>query len=229
MLNRFPGSLSFQSRPNAAGAVKTAFAALAIALAAVVGGCGTDLNKAPPPFSAQVPTASVSGTNASSLVLQPGDTLKIEFPGTPSLNSSQAIRRDGKITLSSIGEFQAAGLTPSEMEKQLLKLYGAQITTPEVSVTVQSSAFIIYVTGSVAKPGQLISDRHLSPLEAVIEAGVDLAKGNLKSVRIIRTHADGRVERYKVNLKRTLDGKSMDTFTLEPLDVVYVPERFTWF
>ncbi len=168
-----------------------------------------------------------SATN--SLVLQPGDTLHIGFPGAPTLDTSQVIRRDGKITLPSVGEFQAGGLTPGEVERQLHKLYEPLLQTPEVNVTVQSSAFIIYVTGAVGKPGQLNSDRRISPIEAVIEAGVDMTKGNLRAVSVIRVHPDGRVERHKLNLKRILVGRSTQPFDLQPLDIIYVPEKFTWF
>src|SRR5579872_2094715 len=155
--------------------------------------------------------------------------VQISFPGASTLDSTQVIRQDGKVSLVGMGEFQAAGLTPSEMERQLLKLYGPQLVTQEVSVTVKSSAFILYLTGAIAKPGQLNSDRRISPLEAVIQAGVDLTKANLKGVQIIRTHPDGRVERYKLNLRNTLKGRFTEPFALEPLDIIYVPEKFTWF
>ncbi len=58
------------------------------------------------------------------IVLREGDSVRISFPGAPNLNSVQLIRRDGRITLPLIGEFQAAGLTPPDIEKELLKLYG---------------------------------------------------------------------------------------------------------
>ncbi len=45
------------------------------------------------------------------IVLREGDSVRISFPGAPNLNSVQLIRRDGRITLPLIGEFQAAGLT----------------------------------------------------------------------------------------------------------------------
>lgn len=182
----------------------------------------------PPATAGGLASASDSGAT-NGLILQPGDSVKIVFPGSPSLDTTQVIRRDGKVTLAIVGEFQAAGITPVEMEKKLLKAYEGQLRTEEVSVTVQSSAFIVYVTGAVGRAGQLNSDRHLSPLEAVIQAGVDITKANLKAVRVIRTYPGGRVERYKLNLKMTLDGHSSQPFDLEPLDIIYVPERFTWF
>src|SRR5439155_2990718 len=48
-----------------------------------------------------------------SIVLHEGDVVRITFPGAPNLNTVQTIRRDGRIALQLIGEFQAAGMTPS--------------------------------------------------------------------------------------------------------------------
>jgi len=228
--------------PEALLAKAATVAACASVFLLLAAGCqtgeDTERRNQPPPIvsgqpsgvqPASSPTAPDTAGGTNSLVLLSGDTVQIAFVGAPSLDTTQVIRRDGKITLSGIGEFQAAGLTPSEMEKQLLKLYGPQLVTQEVSVTVKSSSFIFYAVGAVSRPGQINSDRHLTPFEAVVQAGFDITKANLKAVRIIRTHPDGRVERFTLNLKKTLQGKSSPPFNLEPLDVIYVPEKFTWF
>jgi protein involved in polysaccharide export with SLBB domain len=67
-------------------------------------------------------------------VLHEGDVVSVSFAGAPDLNTVAPIRRDGRITLKSFGEFKAAGLTPPEMEKELIRLYGSQLQTKEVTV-----------------------------------------------------------------------------------------------
>ncbi len=174
------------------------------------------------------PTSSTT-TNNDTLVLHEGDTLSVTFAGAPDLNTLAPIRRDGRITLKSLGEFKAAGLTPPEMEKELIKLYGPQLQNKEVSVAVQSSAFPVYVTGAVLRPGKILSDRPLTALEAIMEAGgPDYAKANLKSVRVLRTE-NGETHHYIVNLKEVLRGPKGDHFPLKPADILYVPERFSMF
>jgi polysaccharide export outer membrane protein len=166
---------------------------------------------------------------SESLVLNEGDTLQISFPGAPNLNTTQKIRRDGRITLPVVGEFTAAGLTPSEMEKKLLELYANELVQKEVAVTVESSSFPVFVTGAVLRPGKVVTDRPISALEAVMEAGgFDYSKANLKSVTVIRQE-NGQVKHFYVNLKAIMNGHQGDTFSLKPLDILYVPERFTWF
>jgi len=175
------------------------------------------------------PVAPGAQTNKpAQLLLREGDSVRISFPGAPTLNTVQQIRRDGNITLPLVGEFKAAGLAPSQMEKELVKLYDPHLQVKEVTVAVESSIFAVYVTGAVLRPGKIMSDRPISAMEAAMEAGIDYTKANLKKVRIIRQE-NGRAEYHILNLKEALRGKPAESFDLKPGDIIYVPERFSLF
>jgi len=77
------------------------------------------------------------------------------------------------------------------MEAELKSLYGSQLMNNEVTVAVQSSAFVIFITGAIGRPGKLVSERPLTPLQALIESGVDDTRSNLKAIQIIRTDEAG--------------------------------------
>lgn len=159
------------------------------------------------------------------ITLAPGDELDISFPGTPDLLSApQVIRRDGMITLSLIGEVRAAGLTPAALKEKLLKLYQDQLVVNEITLTVVSSPMSIYVTGGAIRSVKIDSLHPLTALQAVIEAGVEYSRANLKAVVIIR-YENGKKKRYEVNLQRVLDDKEGDAFWLKSGDVVFVKER----
>lgn len=162
--------------------------------------------------------------------LREGDILRVTFPGSPNLDTQpQPIRRDGNISLPLIGEVKAAGLTPAELEKALAEKYAPQLVIKEVRVNVVASSYSVYVTGAVLRPGKVTSDHPLSALEAIMEAGgPDYTKANLKAVTVIR-HEDGKTQNYTLNLRNVLKGQSAEPFYLKPSDIVYVPERFTWF
>lgn len=163
------------------------------------------------------------------IVLREGDAVQISFPGAPNLNTVQQIKRDGRIALQLVGEVQAAGLTANQLEKELLKLYGPQLQTKEVTVAIETASFPVYVTGAVLRPGKIMPDRPMTALEAVMEAGgFDYAKANQKAVKVIR-HQNGQVQHFTVNLKNALQGDEVEPFNLKPGDIVYVPERFQWF
>ncbi len=211
--------------PNHGGAFvdgrpRTMLATLAVAILTAVAGCQTTQTNAP------VETAT---SHSEAIVLREGDVLKITFPGAPNLNDSQQIRRDGKIALSMVGEVVAAGLTPADLEKEILKLYSSQLVTKEVTVTVTSSSFPIFVTGAVIRPGKILSDHPITALEAIMEAGgFDYTKADLGHVRVVRTEKAG-TKNYTLNLKEALQAKQSTPFYLKPSDIVYVPEKFSWF
>lgn len=159
-----------------------------------------------------------------------GDVLKIEFPGSTNLNTTQTVRRDGRISLSIIGEVVVAGMTPADLEKDLAKQYSTQLLSSEVNVTVVSSSFSVFVTGAVLKPGKIQPDHPISALEAVMEAGgFDNEKADTEAVVVIRQMPGGGTKNYTVNLKDVIDGKSSEPFYLKPYDIVYVKEKFSWF
>lgn len=180
------------------------------------------------PAASQPASSDAQPAKPGQLLLRESDVLRISFPGSPMLNTVQQIRRDGNISLQLVGEFKAAGRTTSQVEKELLKLYDAHLQVKEVSVAVETSTFAVYVTGSVLRPGKIMSDRPMSAMEAIVEAGIDHAKANLKKVRVIRQE-NGRTEYHILNLRQTLLGKPAESFDLKPSDIIYVPERFALF
>lgn len=174
-----------------------------------------------------VPRPVPAATNA--MILREGDTVRITFPGAANLNTVQQVRRDGQITLPTGGELKAVGRKPTELEADLLKVYGPQLQFKEVVVALESSAFPVFVTGAVLRPGRIMSDRPITALEAIMEAGgFDYTKANLKAVVVVR-HEEGQIRNFKLNLKLPLEGKQSEPFYLKPSDIVYVKERFSFF
>lgn len=175
-----------------------------------------------------LPAAS-DARQTQSLVVREGDTLKINFPGAPNLDTIQQVRRDGRITLALIGEFTPVGMTPTVVEQELAKLYASQIVSNEVTVTVVSSSYSVFVNGAVLRPGKITTDRPLSALEAVMESGgFDATRANMKAVVIIR-QVNGQTRNYTIDLQSVLAGRTSEPFMLEPSDIVFVPTRFSWF
>lgn len=200
---------------------------VALSLFAVLPGCQT-AGQSPPPSTAAV--GESSSPKPEALTIHEGDVLKIAFPGAPNLDTTQTVRRDGKITLSIVGEVQAAGLKPTELEKELVRLYSSQLISKEITVSVVSSSFAVFVTGAVLHPGKILSDRPISALEAIMEAGgFDNTKADLKAVVVIRQGADGRTKNFTLNLKTVIDGTDDQPFYLKASDIVYVQEKFSWF
>ena len=203
--------------------VSLAMLSLALVAAGMVAGCKTQTISPTDALKAQA-----AKTNEL-MNLREGDVLKISFPGSPSLDKTVTIRRDGKISLDLVGDVDAAGTTPSALEQKLVDLYAPQLSSKQVTVEVVSSSLTVYVTGMVLRPGKILSDHPITALEAVMETGgPDYTKANLKDVVVIRREGS-LMKNYKVNLKDVLKGKRNEPFYLKPDDIVYVPERFSMF
>ncbi len=161
--------------------------------------------------------------------IREGDVIKIAFPGAPNLDTNQQVRRDGRISLAMVGEVKAAGKAPAELEKELVQLYSTQLVSKEVSVTIVSSSYAVFVSGAVIRPGKISPDHTMTALEAIMEAGgFDATKANTEGVVVIRTE-EGRTKNYTLDLKAVLEGRSSEPFYLKPSDIVFVPEKFSWF
>ena len=174
------------------------------------------------------PEMPVQGTN--DVVLREADVLTITFPGAENLNTTQTIRRDGKITLPVVGEIMTAGKTPSALQKELVTLFAKElVSSKDIAVTVQSSTFPIFVTGAVQRPGKILSDHPITVLEAIMESGgFDYTRANTKTIKVIRTK-DKTTHKYTVNLSGVVSGSEIDIFYLQPSDIIYVPTKIVWF
>jgi polysaccharide export outer membrane protein len=163
-------------------------------------------------------------------VLREGDSVKIAFPGAQNLDTTQQVRRDGKITLPLGGEIVAAGKTPADIEKEILVLHGDQLAVKQVVVTVTSSAYPVYVSGAVLRPGKVLADRPMTVLEAIMEAGgFDMAKANLKKVTVLREF-EGQTVSYRIDMRDVMIGKpGTKPFYLKPSDKIHVPQKFNIF
>lgn len=162
-------------------------------------------------------------------MLQAGDVVKLSFPGAPTMDTTQQIRQDGKLNLVLLGEVEAAGKTPAELEQTLTTAYASQLVSKEVKLTVMQSAFTIYVTGAVMQPGRIQPLRMLTAFEAIMEAGgFNYAKAKTTDVRVIRT-VGNQTQSYSLDLKAVLAGKATKPFYLRSGDTIYVPEKVELF
>ena len=65
------------------------------------------------------------------------------------------VRPDGKISLPLVGELQAAGLRPLELQKQITDKLQSYVSNPEVTVIVQQvKSKKINVMSEVGRPGE---------------------------------------------------------------------------
>ena len=157
------------------------------------------------------------------VTLSPGDELDIKFYYAPELNENQTIRPDGNITLQLVGDVQAAGRTPTGLEKHIRAELKTLIDNSEVTIIVRRLCQRgVYVGGAVLRPRSVAMPGQLTALAAIMEAGgIDYRSATPKEVLILR-ESNGNYQTYQINLKDRLSGKTKTPVYLHPKDIVYV-------
>jgi polysaccharide export outer membrane protein len=179
----------------------------------------------------QVPAAATdkrpSGKAHSdnSYVIGANDALAIDVWKEPNVSRSVSVRSDGKISLPLVGELQASGQTPQQLEQEITKRLQSYISEPEVTVIVsESKSQKVNILGMVAHPGAFLLTSSTTVLDAVAMAGgfKDFAKQ--KSVYVLRQAPDGTQQKIPFNYKDVIKGKNPEqNIRLQAGDTVVVP------
>ncbi|MEZ5359402.1 MAG: polysaccharide biosynthesis/export family protein [Candidatus Zixiibacteriota bacterium] len=136
---------------------------------------------------------SVGMLAADEYIIGPEDELEISFWQVPELNQTVVVRQDGKVTLSIIGEIDAAGLTPRELSEKIernVSLYDKRISQAAVTVTGYNSQKV-FVAGQVASPGKKTFEVIPDIWTVIKEAGGATEQGDLTRVSIIKSQESG--------------------------------------
>ncbi len=98
-----------------------------------------------------------------------GDVLRISVWGNNQLSGPVTVRPDGQITLQLIGETQAAGRTPIEIQQDIARRLVRYLKgEPNVTVTVADvNSYRIYVVGRVNQPGEFTPDSPVTILQSL--------------------------------------------------------------
>jgi len=154
----------------------------------------------------------------SAYVLRPLDPLYIRFSGIAEQQQLDiVVDQQGNINLLHIkGPIKAAGLTPSQLEAEIERLYIAGQIYKNVSVNVTMTAKVFYVQGEVNQPRQFQLMSGTTLLQAIAGAGGPTPFANLKKVTISRY---GKIKTY--NLKKLEKDPSKDV-KIEAGDVIKV-------
>jgi polysaccharide export outer membrane protein len=124
-----------------------------------------------------------------------------------------------------VGEIQAAGRTPVQLEEEITGRLRNFITEPAVTVMVQKiNSLKFNVMGEVTKPGAYPLTTSLTVVDAIAAAGgfKDFAKK--KSIYVLHTGADGKELRAKFNYEDFVKGHNpQQNVRLQPGDTVVVP------
>lgn len=156
---------------------------------------------------------------------QVGDIFDVKFHYDNELDENAVIRPDGKISLRFVGEVEAAGFTPKELEEVLLEKYSKVLNKPEFTLIIRKySPQKVYVGGEVLVPGVVALDARQTALQAIFQTGGFKNTAEPQSVVILRKGMTKTPVFITLNLEDALNGVNKEDIELEPFDIVFVPK-----
>ena len=167
------------------------------------------------------PPASAAGPD---YIIGIDDVLAINVWHEAEMSRTVPVRPDGKISLPLLGEFEANGRTPRQLQEALSKQLSTLINNPEVTVIVEKiNSLKFNIVGEVGRPGSYPLSKPMTVLDAVAVAGGLKDFARPKKMYVLRRNRDGATVRMPFNYKKAIQGSSTENFELEERDTVVVP------
>jgi len=161
------------------------------------------------------------GIDANTFVLGTDDQISVSMWDEPKFNGNYNIRPDGKINMPLIGEIQAAGLTPLQLQEAINKAALTQLRSPRCTVNVLAvHSKRIYFDGEGIATGARDLTIPIHLLEAISAQGGFRDFADKKHIKILR---DGKLY-MTVNYKDLISGQHPEkNILLQDKDHVIVP------
>jgi len=206
-----------------------------LALGAVMGASAVGQQSNPHPATLTEPsskgiirannTPSNTAGTKSSYVIGPGDLLAINVLHEPEVSQKVPVRMDGKITMPLIGEIQASGMMPDNLQATIAQKLHDYIKDAEVTVVVEeikSRQFI--VMGEVEHPGSFPLVRPTTVLDGLALAGGFRDFAKVSKIRVLRKTPQGTTVTFPFNYKQVSKGQNdSQNIELRPGDTIIVP------
>ena len=158
----------------------------------------------------------------------PGDKLVLDYGhradnGLPDIRDAW-VRPDGRITVFPAGDVIAAGLTPMELQHNIIAILSQDLKLPRVVVSVAECAGnVVHVMGRVEKPGSYPAGPFVTVMQAITAAGG--LKDDAARNSVLLFHRDGAhtVEVSRVRLDRLQHGDDLADQVVGRFDIIFVP------
>jgi polysaccharide export outer membrane protein len=153
------------------------------------------------------------------------DILSVNVWKEPELSVKEVVvRPDGKISVPLVGDIQASGLTPMQLQERITERMKEYVAAPSVTIVVlRVGSRSVSIVGQVAKPGIYYLGAPMTVLELLARAGGIGPDAEEKKIAIVRTEG-GKTVSYRFNYKDVSKGKHLEqNIELKNGDTVIVP------
>src|SRR5205085_3342962 len=143
------------------------------------------------PATAPAADTTQSKPHDDTFVIGNDDVLAVNVWKEPEISRSVPVRSDGKISLPLVGEVQASGQTPKQLEVQIAARLQSYISEPDVTVIVQEiKSQRFNILGQVTRPGSYLLTNSMTILDAIAISGGFRDFAKQKSIYVLRSRPD---------------------------------------
>ena len=174
--------------------------------------------------SPNAPSDPVNTTNPK-YIIGPGDLLDINVLHEPDVSQKVSVRMDGKITVPLIGEIQASGMMPDNLQATIAQKLHEYIKDAEVTVVVEEMKSRQFsVMGEVEHPGSFPLTKPTTVLDALAQAGGFRDFAKVSKIHVLRRNPSGTIVSLPFNYKQVSKGKNeSQNLELQAGDTIIVP------
>ncbi|HEV2116096.1 MAG TPA: polysaccharide biosynthesis/export family protein [Terriglobales bacterium] len=169
--------------------------------------------------------SALPSSGSGDYVIGSDDVLAVNVWREDEISREVPVRPDGKVSLPLIGDVEASGLTPSQLQRSIHDRLAVYLVNPAVTVMVKEArSHRFNVVGEVEHPGSFVLGQPLTVLDALALAGGFRDFAKTSGIYVLRQHADGSHQRFPFNYKLVISGRSLgQNIHLQPGDTVVVP------
>lgn len=154
-------------------------------------------------------------------VLGPGDTVRIQLFGTVNDVYELEVSRDGILNLPELGPITVAGMTFSDLRRDLDRRVQQMLIGTQVSVSMgQLRTIRVFVLGDANRPGSYVVNSLSTISSALYYSGGISTIGSLRNIQLKRS---GRVVARLDLYDLLLNGDTSGDARIQPGDVIFVP------
>ena len=181
----------------------------------------------PPPAATAVAPAGSPLVDAERYIIGPSDVIQVFVWRNAELTTTIPVRPDGKISTPLVEDMVAVGKTPTQLARDVEKVLGEYIRSPQVSIIVTQPASLfshVKVVGQVRQPTPLAYRQGMTVLDAILAVGglSEFAAGN--RAKIVRTE-NGKTKEISIKADDLMNkGDMTQNRPLQSGDVIVVPE-----
>lgn len=184
-----------------------------------------DAAKSGQPAAPDTTAPRVADVHSDTFIIGVEDVLNVNVWKEPEISRTLPVRPDGMITLPLVGDIQAKGLTPVQLQDEVTASLRKFLSDPQVTVIVNEVRSLTFnVVGQVMRPGYYPLTRRMTVLDAIALSGGFQPFAKQKKVYVLRTSAEGKQVKLPFNYKDVIKGRRPnDNVELLPRDTVVVP------